>query len=149
TQTKLPGAFGWDDTASIVPAGMVASYTGASSYLLMTKYNNYKDLGGDGVNKLAILDPNTAMVDPISRQRVMQEVLTISGLTPDPVLPMVREWCINTAAVDPATASILANSEDGTLYRWDLVSNSFAQSISLTTPTVEAYTPTVIGVDGT
>src|SRR5208282_913891 len=50
TQTKIPGAFGWDDTASIVPASMVASYHGNSPYLLMTKYNNYADpgLGGDG-----------------------------------------------------------------------------------------------------
>lgn len=149
TQTKLPGAFGWDDTAAVVPAGMVPSYTGTSPYLLMTKYNNYKGLGGDGVNKLAVLDPNTLMVDPITGQQVMQEVLTIAGVTPDPDLPMVREWCINTAAVDPATKSVLANSEDGTLYRWDLVTNSFTQSVNLTSPTGEAYTPTVIGVDGT
>src|SRR5206468_5061089 len=37
---KTPGAFGWDDTGSIVPASMVPSYHGSSSYLLMTKYNN-------------------------------------------------------------------------------------------------------------
>jgi hypothetical protein len=37
---KTPGSFGWDDTASVVPASMVASYTGTSSYLVMTKYNN-------------------------------------------------------------------------------------------------------------
>jgi hypothetical protein len=149
-QTKIPGAFGWDDTASIVPASMVPSYTGSSSYLLMTKYNNYKDIGsGDGVNKLAVLDPNTMMGDPVTGASVMQEVLTIAGVTPDPVLPQVREWCINTAAVDPATMSILANSEDGTLYRWDMVTNSFTESVNLTSPTGEAYTPTVIGVDGT
>jgi hypothetical protein len=150
TQTKLSGAFGWDDTASIVPASMVPSYTGTSSYLLMTKYNNYQGVGsGDGVNKLAVLDPNGMMIDPITGACVMQEVLTITGVTPDPVLPMVREWCINTAAVDPATDSILANSEDGTLYRWDLATNSFTQSVSLTSGVAEAYTPTVIGVDGT
>jgi hypothetical protein len=34
--------------------------------------------------------------------------------------PRSREWCINTAVVDPATKSILANSEDGQLYRSDL-----------------------------
>jgi hypothetical protein len=150
TQSKIPGAFGWDDTASIVPATMVPSYKGSSSYLLMTKYNNYQGIGtGDGVNKLAVLDPNAMMDDPITGACVMQEVLTITGVTPDPMLPMVREWCINTAAVDPATESILANSEDGRLYRWNLATNSFTQSVKLTSPTGEAYTPTVIGVDGT
>src|SRR4029079_9870989 len=54
-QTKTPGAFGWDDTASVVDASLVPSYTGASSYLLMTKYNNYAYFGLDGINKLAIL----------------------------------------------------------------------------------------------
>jgi hypothetical protein len=150
TQTGLPGAFGWDDTASIVPAAMGPSYTGSSSYLVMTKYNNYQGIGtGDGVNKLAVLDPNAMMIDPITGACVMQEVLTITGVTPDPVLPAVKEWCINTAAVDPATDSILANSEDGTLYRWDLATNSFTQSVNLTSGIGEAYTPTVIGVDGT
>src|SRR5262249_42701361 len=125
------------------------SYTGSSAYLLMTKYNNYKELGGDGINRLAILDPNALMTDPVTGAAVMQEVLTIAGVTPDPTLPMVREWCINTAAVDPATDSIMANSEDGTLYRWSLAGNSFTQSMQLTSATGEAYTPTVIGVDGT
>ena len=40
---KIPGSFGWDDSASVVPSRLVPSYKGASSYLLLTKYNNYSD----------------------------------------------------------------------------------------------------------
>ena len=152
TQSKTPGAFGWDDTTAVVPAAMVASYHGTSSYLLMTKYNNYASTGGDGVNKLAILDPNATMTDPVTGATVMKEVLTVAGVTPDdefPSLPnAVREWCINTAAIDPFTKSVMANSEDGKLYRWDLTSNTLIQPITLTPGVGEAYTPTVIGVDG-
>jgi hypothetical protein len=148
-----PGAFGWDDTVSIVASSLVPSYHGASTYLLMTKYNNYADTGGDGVNKIAILDPNDTEVDPRTHTTVMKEVISIAGVTPDPRFPTlpnaVREWCINTAVVDPFTDSVLANSEDGRLYRWDLTTNTFSQSITLTTATGEAYTPTLIGVDGT
>lgn len=150
--SKTPGSFGWDDTASIVPASMVPSYAGASSYLVMTKYNNYAGIGnvkpGDGKNEIAILDPNATQPDLVYGNPVMKEVLTILGVTPDPQLGGVREWCINTAAVDPATDSVLANSEDGFLYRWDLTSDSFSQRIRLTGGIGEAYTPTVVGADG-
>jgi hypothetical protein len=151
TQTKIPGSFGWDDTPSIVAASLVSSYQGTSSYLIMTKYNNYKGIGtGNGVNKIAVLDPNATESDPIIPSvKVMKEVLTIKGVTPDPTLPAVREWCINTAAVDPISKSILANSEDGKLYRWDLTTNHFSQRIILSSGIGEAYTPTVIGPDGT
>jgi hypothetical protein len=65
TQTKTPSAYGWDSTASIVPKSMVPSYAGASSYLIFTKYNNYAGLdGGDGVNKVAVLDPNASRMLP-------------------------------------------------------------------------------------
>jgi uncharacterized protein (TIGR03382 family) len=154
SQTKTPGAFGWDDTASVVPASMVSSYSGSSSYLLMSKYNNYAGIGGDGVNKIAILDPSATMIDPITGATVMKEIMTIAGVTPDEdqvdngFPNAVREWCINTAVVDPATHSILANSEDGKLYRWDLWTNSFTQVITLTDGIGEAYTPTLIGPDG-
>jgi hypothetical protein len=150
-QTKTPGAFGWDDTASIVPASMVPSYQGSSSYLLMTKYNNYADagIGGNGSNKVAVLDPNATEIDPVTGATVMNEVLTILGPTPNPPLPGVREWCINTAAIDPFTKSILVNNEDGKLYRWDLTSNTLIQPVTLTSGIGEAYTPTLIGVDGT
>jgi hypothetical protein len=151
TLTKIPGSFGWDDTPSIVAASLVSSYHGTSSYLLMTKYNNYKNIGtGNGVNKIAILDPNATEQDPIiSSVKVMREVITKKGLTPDPTLPAVREWCINSAVVDPITKSILANSEDGKLYRWDLTTNTFSEKITLSSGISEAYTPTVIGPDGT
>ncbi len=151
-QTKIPGAFGWDDTASIVPASAVPSYNGASTYLVVTKYNNYVGAGGDGVNKVAVLDPNASALDPVTGATVMSEVLTVVGPTPDPSSGdpnAVREWCINTAVVDPATKSILVNSEDGKLYRWDLTSNTLIQPITLTTGIGEAYTPTLIGADGT
>jgi len=152
TQTKIPGSFGWDDTASVVPASLVPSYTGTSTYLLMTKYNNYCGAGtGNGHNEIAVLDPNATEHDPIiPTTMVMKEVITILGVTPDPDCPGgVKEWCINTAAVDPVTKSILANSEDGILYRWDLTTNSFTQKIQLSSGIGEAYTPTVIGSDGT
>jgi hypothetical protein len=59
TQTKTPGSFGWDDTPSFVPASMVPTYSGTSSYLVVTKYNNYGGVGtGDGKNRMAVLDPS-------------------------------------------------------------------------------------------
>jgi hypothetical protein len=148
--TKTPGSFGWDDTPSIVPTSMVPSYAGTSSYLIMSKYNNYAGIGtGDGHNKIAILDPNATQPDLVYGNPVMKEVVTILGVTPDPNNPGgVKEWCINSAAVDPASDSVLANSEDGYLYRWDLSSNSFTQRIRLTSGVGEAYTPTIVGADG-
>jgi hypothetical protein len=154
--TKIPGAFGWDDTASIVPASLVSSYHGSSPYLLMTKYNNYADsfAGGNGINKIAILDPQDSMTDSISGALVMKEIMTIAGPTPDPEFTnshpgAVREWCINSAAVDPFTKSILANNEDGKMYRWNLTSDTLSETITLTSGIGEAYTPTLVGVDGT
>lgn len=154
SQSKLPGSFGWDDTATVVPSWMVPSYKGPSDYLLMTKYNNYASAAGDGHNEIAIIDPNTPMPDPIRPNvMVMSEVLTHLGVTPDPDFPdkpgAVREWCINSAVVDPFTDSVLANSEDGSLYRWDLSTNTFTESMPLHEMIGEAYTPTVIGTDGT
>lgn len=151
TQSKLPGSFGWDDTPSIVPANVVPSYKGTSSYLLMVKYNNYERAGsGDGLNQIAIIDPHTAQDDKIaSGVKSMQEVLTILGPTPDPAVPGgFIEWCVNTAAVDPFTKSVVVNSEDGFLYRWDLTSNTLTEKIRLTSGLGESYTPSAIGADG-
>ncbi len=51
--------------------------------------------------------------------------------------------------VDPSTSSILGNNEDGKLYRWSMASGALAESIVLTTGRGQAYTPTLIGPDGT
>lgn len=155
SQTKVPGSFGWDDTASVVPSSTVPSYTGTSSYLILSKYNNYSGSGtGNGVNKIAIIDPSATQQDEYatSAVTVLKEVITVAGITPDPShggLPAVREWCINTAAIDPFTKSAIINSEDGTVYRWDFTTNSLLQHVNLTPGRGEAYTSTVIGPDGT
>ena len=84
----------------------------------------------------------------------MREVLTVIGPTADPEnrsasLPYaVREWCINTAAVNPATHSVFVPSEDGHIYRWDLVSNSLTQFLQLNPGIGEPYVPSIVGPDG-
>ncbi len=130
------------------------SYKGRSSYLILTKYNNYADAGGDGVNKVAVQDPNATLTDPISGAKVMKTILTMVGPTPDQNLrdqghPLaVHEWCINTTVVDPTGKCAIVNSEDGNVYRWDFTTNTLTARINLSTGWGEPYTPTVIGPDG-
>jgi hypothetical protein len=157
------GAFGWDDTASIVPSSMVPSYHGTSPYLVFSKYNNYVagetgSSGGDGVNKVAVLDPFATQADPNNDSdgslQVMRGVLTMPGPTPDTYwvnqgyTNARREWCINDTVVDPRTKSILVNSEDGNVYRWDLVSDTLTQAVNVTVGIGEPYTPTLVGPEG-
>ncbi|HWA83757.1 MAG TPA: hypothetical protein VG820_10005, partial [Fimbriimonadaceae bacterium] len=153
TVQKPTGAFGWDDTPSVVPAWCVPSYLGSSSYLILTKYNNYAGVGGDGVNKVAVLDPNDTQVDLVTGKTVMKEILTVKGVTPDSQFTgshpdAVREWCINSVAIDPFNRCAMVNSEDGTCYRWNFATNMLDQAVALTGGIGEAYTPTVIGADG-
>ena len=146
-----PGSFGWDVSPTIVAANMVTSYSGSSTYVLALKYNDYEGAGtGDGLNKLAVLDPKATQADPIIPSvTVMREVLTILGPTLDAGSTTARrEWCINTMAADPARKSILANNEDCFLYRWDLTNNTLSQKIQLTSGLGQAYTPTAVGADG-
>lgn len=151
------GAFGWDDTAVVVPSTMVPSYKGKASYLVLTKYNNYDmggDAGADGSNKLAVLDPTSDSVttDRQSGIPVMNEILTVLGVTKtndDPNHPnAVNEWCINSAAIDVNRKSAIINSEDGHMYRWSFVTNSLTESLDLQPATGEAYTETAIGPNG-
>jgi len=120
----------------------------------MTKYNNYAGIGtGDGTNRIAVLDPNATESDPVTHATTMNEILTILGPTRDPDFPgypnAVREWCINAAAVDPYTNSILVNSEDGHMYRWDMNTNTLLEGLPLNPAFSEPYTPTLVGPDGT
>ncbi len=148
--TGEPGGFGWDNTVSIVPRAMLPAYTGTSSYLLLMKSNSYGGIGlGDGKHRVAIVDPNDTQTDAFSTTTVMREVITVLGPTPSSEYPGgVEEWCINTAAVDAATQSVLMNSEDGRLYRWHLPSNTLSESIGLNNGYAQSYTPTAIGPDG-
>jgi len=155
--TKTPGAFGWDYTPGIVPASMVPAYLGTSSYLLFCKYNDYAFADGSGVNRVAILDPNATQLDPHSsalNMVEMAEVLTLIGPTPDnvqdPNFPFaVQEFCINAPAINPATKSVFFDSEDGHIYRWNLVTNAIDQAVALSPGIGQPYVPTVIGPDGT
>jgi uncharacterized repeat protein (TIGR01451 family) len=156
TVEKTPGGFGWDYTPAIVPASMAPLYTGTSLYLIFSKYNNYAISDGNGVNRIALLDPNATQIDPhtsASGLVEMREVLTVIGPTPDAEYPSVpnavREWCINTAAVNPATFSIFTPSEDGHLYRWNLANNSLSETVALSAGIGEPYVPSAIGPDGT
>jgi hypothetical protein len=151
-KVKTPGSFGWDQSVSVVPSSSVPSYRGHSSYLLVSKYNNYAaGPHGDGRNELALLDPHHAQKDEYSRVRVMREVRTV--LSPHHPAHTPRgqrfEWCVNSVAVDPATGSAIANNEDGHLYRWDLATGKLAERIRLGRPVGQSYTMTVVGPDGT
>lgn len=152
TTEKTPGSFGWDNTVSVLPASAVPSYTGKSSYLLMSKYNNYYGLGtGNGQNRIAILDPDATQKDEYSSATVMKEVMTQLGPTHYPGEPAgsVYEWCIDSAVNIPGSREVIANSEDGHAYVWDLSTNTLSQSLLLNAPLSEAYTPTLVGPDGT
>jgi hypothetical protein len=158
TRTKIPGAFGWDDTPSVLPASAVPGYHGTSPYLLVSKYNNYLIIGphhkvyGNGQNKVAVLDPRSSQKDPRhANVDIMKAVQTILSPVHVPGAPLGGryEWCINSAVVDPADDSVFVNNEDGILYRWDLATNTLAQKIRISHPLGEPYTPTIIGPDGT
>jgi len=156
---KTPGGFGWDFTPGLVPANIVPGYTGNSAYLLFGKYNNYGGNGdGNGINRLALLDPNATQMDPhptATNLVEMREVMTVIGCTPDPDFfgaaypSAVREWCINTAPVAVASKSIFAPCEDGRIYRWDLTANSLAEAFTIGGGVGQPYVPTAIGPDGT
>jgi hypothetical protein len=153
TRAKTPGSFGWDNTVSVLPARAMPGYHGTSPYLLVSKYNNYLGIGphGNGHNRVAVLDPRASQKDPYADTRVMKAVQTVLSPVRAPGEPAGAryEWCINSAVVDPADHSVIINSEDGTLYRWDLARNTLAEHIHLNRPQPEAYTPTLIGPDGT
>jgi hypothetical protein len=152
TRVETPGSFGWDQSVSVLPSTSVPSYQGSSSYLLVSKYNNYT-VGphGDGRNELALLDPHAAQKDDYSRVQVMREVRTVLSPRHPRHTPKGSryEWCVNSVAVDPATGTAIANNEDGHLYRWNLDTGQLDEQIRLGPGVGQAYTMTVVGPDGT
>jgi hypothetical protein len=159
-----PGAFGWDDTPSVVPTSMVPSYKGTSPYLILSKYNNYGNAevgmanGGNGVNQIAVLDPYATERDPNNdinpNLQVMKEIMTYASPSPDMDLvnvgdpDAVREWCTNGTVVDPATDSAFINNEDGYTYQWNLGTGLITNAVEITTGIAVPYTPTAIGPNG-
>ncbi len=159
-----PGAFGWDDTVSIVPTSMDPSYTGSSPYLIISKYNNYANAevgepyGGNGVNQIALIDPYNTQLDPNydanPNLQVMAEVEGMSSPSPD--IPnaeagdpdAVREWCTNATVVDPATDSVYINNEDGYTYQWNLGTDQVTNAVQVTSGIGVPYTPTAIAPNG-
>jgi hypothetical protein len=137
---KVTGAFGWDYTEAVVPSNVVPSYTGPSSYLLFSKYNDYATR-----NRIALLDPNVSQYSATFGGTAMREVLTALSPTGSGA---GTEWCINTAAVNPIGSCVFAPNEDGRLYRWDLAANSLSEAIALNGGFYEPYVPTGIGPDG-
>lgn len=130
---------------------MLPQYGGASSNLLALEYNSYGGVGsGDGQHRVAIVDPDATRADRFAPAvAVMREVITVPGITPDADYPGgVKQWCIDNAAVDPLTNSVLINGEDGRLYRWDLPSNTLSERIRMNNRHAQSYTPTAIGADG-
>jgi hypothetical protein len=67
----------------VVAKAIVPSYQGSSSYLLLTKYNNYADpgIGGNGRNYVAVTDPNNSMADIVTGVSVMNVVIEQIGPT--------------------------------------------------------------------
>jgi len=61
----------------------------------------------------------------------------------------VKAWSVGSAVVDPVTNSVIANSEDGVLYRWNVKTNTLTQNIRLTPGKAQSPTVTAIAPDGT
>lgn len=151
---KIPGPFGWDNTPSVVPLTMVPWYNGPSPYLVASKMNNYAGIeGGTGEHHFVLLDPNVGVPDTRTIATIMSTVRSVLAPTPDyPILtsfPNARkEWCTNTALVDPFTKTIIMNNEDGICYRWDPALNTLVEHVRLSAGRRQAYTPTAVAPNG-
>jgi hypothetical protein len=171
---KTPGSFGWDETPTIVPSQYVTGYSGTSTYLIFSQYNDYLNVGsGKGNNQIALLDPGATQADPIDGKTTVMKQIALAASPTTAAHGGLTEWSTNSAAFDPGfnngttnnllsgNPSIFVTNEDGLMFRWDLTlavqdtgskispNPSFTQGIVLNSGVVQAYTPTLIGNDGT
>ena len=144
--TKTPGAFGWDDTASIVPSTAVPSYTGTSSYLILTKYNNYIEFGNGHEQGC---DPRSQCHGGRSdhRHTVMNEVITILGPTPIPAV-VTGSGASTRPRSTPSTSVHLSTARTVTSTDGTSLPTRSPPAFPMANATGEAYTPTVVGPDG-
>ena len=117
----------------------------------MTKYNNYAGIGsGDGAepdrDPRPAREPDRPDLGPAGDEGGADDP------RPDARPGQRRRRSGSGASTPPRSTrrrkSILVNSEDGNLYRWNLAGNTLTQRIQLTSGIGEAYTPTAIGADG-
>ena len=143
TQAKTPGSFGWDNTVSVLPARAASlprnlAVPAGVQVQQLPRHRATRKRAQPGRRAR----PRSSQKDPYADTRVMKAVQTILSPEHEPGEPPGTryEWCINSAVVDPAADSVIVNSEDGTLYRWDLATNTLAERIHLNRPRPEAYT---------
>jgi hypothetical protein len=142
-KVKTPGGCGWDT----IPVIYVEDIGG--SYQLLLKCNDYAGInGGLGLNRLVLIDPQTAEPDPkgsgVQVMRVVKSVLSPTMDLSSTGIPNARtEWCVNRLGIDRRIA--IANNEDSWLYQWDLVSGNLTRLVQLSDwSNFQAYTSVVL-----
>lgn len=138
---KFAGAFNSDVAVSIVPASMVPSYHGKSSYLVLTAFQGY-DLDND---LTALLDPTTGVNS--NGVKTMKVVASLNGVAN----------VFSSAAVDPSTGNIYmygytSESEDSgfiTMFAWNVTKlKTLIQLVNMTDQVNADRGPVTIGPNG-
>lgn len=166
--TKLPGNSSCNP--SVVPANLVPSYNGLSTYLILTTLRESLDFsfvtvggsGATGVNKLALLDPNApgqrSRYDSDNNQVCMREVLTAIATTPNIAelsSPFsdgaVIEFCSDAMPTSTVRGVGFSINNDTRVYRWNMVTHLLDQVTDMlytdVIPNVPVA-PAAIGPDG-
>ena len=139
---------------SIVPARLVPSYAGASTYLLLTKYNNYAGRGRRRREPARHARSERRQTDPISGIAAMREILTIAGPTPDadfPEHPERRPRVVHQHRRRRPGHELRARQQRGRhpLSLGPRDRHAHAKASCSRPGLGQAYTPTLIGPDGT
>ena len=138
TRAKTPGSFGWDNTVSVLPCPRRAplprnlAVPPGVQVQQLPRHRAARRRSQPGRRAR----PRTSQKDPYTDTRVMKAVQTVLSPVHEPGTPAGAryEWCINSAVVDPADDSVIVNSKDGPVYRWDLARNVLAENVHLNAP---------------